>query len=80
MTDKALHDPDRHAALQDYLKRLAGAQVWAYQHLDSYSHTLAKIIGFPEDAARLQFERRRLSTPRPSPSSRTPPTSTTPMG
>ena len=60
VTDKALHDSDRRAALQDYLKRLAGAQVWAYQHLDSYSHTLAKIIGFPEDAARRQFERRQL--------------------
>ncbi|MFF7065864.1 aliphatic sulfonate ABC transporter substrate-binding protein [Pseudomonas sp. NPDC008258] len=59
-TDKALDDPARHAALQDYLARLAGAQVWAYQHLDSYSKTLATIIGFPQDAARLQFERRQL--------------------
>jgi sulfonate transport system substrate-binding protein len=59
-TDKALEDPARRAALQDYLKRLASAQVWAYQHLDSYSSTLAKIIGFPQDAARLQFERRKL--------------------
>lgn len=59
-TDKALDDPARHAALQDYLARLAGAQVWAYQHLDSYSKTLAAIIGFPEGAARLQFERRQL--------------------
>jgi len=39
---------------------LAAAQVWAYQHLDSYSQTLAAIIGFPQDAARLQFERRQL--------------------
>lgn len=59
-TDKALADPARHAALQDYLARLAKAQVWAYQNLDSYSRTLAKIIGFPEAAARLQFERREL--------------------
>ena len=42
----------------EHLARLAGAQVWAYQHLDSYSKTLAAIIGFPEEAARLQFERR----------------------
>lgn len=60
-TDKSLDDPARRAALEDYLKRLAGAQVWAYQHLDSYSSTLAKIIGFPKDAARLQFERRKLN-------------------
>ena len=59
-TDSALNDSARRAALQDYLNRLAGAQVWANQHLDSYSKTLASIIGFPEDAARLQFERRQL--------------------
>jgi sulfonate transport system substrate-binding protein len=59
-TDKALADPAHRAALQDYLVRLANAQVWAYQHLDSYSRTLAAIIGFPENAARLQFERRQL--------------------
>lgn len=60
VTDQALQDPARHAALQDYLKRLAGAQVWANRHLDSYSRSLAAIIGFPEEAARLQFERRKL--------------------
>lgn len=59
-TDQALGDAARRAALQDYLKRLAGAQRWANQHLDSYSKTLAAIIGFPQDAARLQFERRQL--------------------
>ena len=59
-TDKALADPAHRAALQDYLARLAKAQVWAYQNLDSYSRTLAAIIGFPENAARLQFERRQL--------------------
>jgi sulfonate transport system substrate-binding protein len=35
-TDKALEEPARRAALQDYLNRLAGAQVWANQHLDTY--------------------------------------------
>ncbi|MCV4285017.1 ABC transporter substrate-binding protein [Pseudomonas capsici] len=59
-TDKALADPARREALQDYLVRLADAQVWAYQNLDSYSKTLAQIIGFPQEAARLQFERRKL--------------------
>ncbi|GLU35935.1 ABC transporter substrate-binding protein [Pseudomonas sp. NBRC 100443] len=59
-TDSALADPAKRAALQDYLQRLAGAQRWAYAHLDEYSRSLAKIIGFPEDAARLQFERRQL--------------------
>jgi sulfonate transport system substrate-binding protein len=59
-TDKALGNAAHRAALQDYLARLAKAQVWAYQHLDSYSRTLAGIIGFPENAARLQFERRQM--------------------
>lgn len=59
-TEQALSEPARQAALQDYLNRLAEAQVWANQHLDSYSKTLAAIIGFPQDAARLQFERRHL--------------------
>nr|WP_314491067.1 ABC transporter substrate-binding protein [uncultured Pseudomonas sp.] len=59
-TDQALADPARREALQDYLNRLAGAQAWANKNLDSYSKTLAAIIGFPENAARLQFERRQL--------------------
>lgn len=46
--------------MQDYLQRLNGAQQWAYTHLDSYARTLARIIGFPEDAARLSFARREL--------------------
>ena len=59
-TDKALADPARRDALQDYLTRLAQAQDWANHNLDSYSKTLAQIIGFPVEAARLQFERRQL--------------------
>ncbi|WP_110970441.1 ABC transporter substrate-binding protein [Pseudomonas huaxiensis] len=59
-TDKALADPARRDALQDYLTRLAKAQDWANHNLDSYSKTLAQIIGFPVEAARLQFERRQL--------------------
>lgn len=59
-TDKALADPARRQALQDYLTRLAKAQDWANRNLDSYSKTLAQIIGFPVEAARLQFERRQL--------------------
>lgn len=58
-TDTALADNAKRAALQDYISRAAKAQVWAYDNLDSYSRTLAKIISFPENAARLQFERRK---------------------
>ena len=31
----------------------------SYQHVADYSATLARIIGIPPEAARLQFERRR---------------------
>ncbi|MFF7709991.1 aliphatic sulfonate ABC transporter substrate-binding protein [Pseudomonas sp. NPDC007930] len=58
-TDKALADPALRAALQDYVNRVTEAQRWGYQHLDSYSQTLAGIIGFPVPVARLQFERRQ---------------------
>ncbi|MBD1589885.1 ABC transporter substrate-binding protein [Pseudomonas typographi] len=57
-TDQALADPARHAALQDYVNRITLAQRWAYRNLDSYSKSLAAIIGFPPEVARLQFERR----------------------
>lgn len=57
-TATALADPARREALQDYLRRLNGAQQWAYDHVDDYAKSLAQIIGFPEPAARLSFARR----------------------
>ncbi len=39
-TDSALNDPQKRAALQDYLQRTAGAERWAYANLDSYGKTL----------------------------------------
>lgn len=59
-TDATLADPARRRALQDYLDRLAASQIWAYDHLDGYSRHLARIMGFPENVARLQFARRHL--------------------
>ncbi len=41
-TDSALNDPQKRAALQDYLQRLAGAERWAYANLDSYGKTLGR--------------------------------------
>lgn len=57
-TDSALADSEKKAAIADYLTRLNAAQIWANRHPDVYGKTLAKIIGFPEDVARLSFERR----------------------
>jgi len=45
--------------LQDYLQRIVRAQRWSYRNVDAYSATLARIIGVPPEAARLQFERRQ---------------------
>ena len=58
-TDDTLKDPQKRAALQDYLNRLAGAERWAYANLDSYGKTLGEIIRFPADIARAQFANRQ---------------------
>ncbi|MDP9899859.1 ABC transporter substrate-binding protein [Variovorax ginsengisoli] len=49
----------KRAVLQDYLQRIVRAQVWSYRNVDAYSAALARIIGIPPEAARLQFERRQ---------------------
>ncbi len=56
-TDNALRD--KRAALKDIHQRLVRAQTWATQHPAEFSASLARIIGIPADAARLQFERRQ---------------------
>ena len=58
-TDAALNDAGKRAALQDYVNRLAAADRWANSHVDEYSTTLAKIIGFPKEAAAKAFSRRQ---------------------
>lgn len=45
--------------LQDFLQRVVKAQVWSYCNADAFSATLARIIGIPAEAAKLQFERRQ---------------------
>ena len=45
--------------LQDFLLRVVRAQDWSNRNVDTYSATLARIIGIPPEAARLQFERRQ---------------------
>jgi len=56
-TDAAL--ASKRAVLADFLQRVVRAQEWSYQHVPEFSATLARIIGIPPEAARLQFERRR---------------------
>jgi len=45
--------------LQDFLLRVVRAQQWSYRNVDAFSATLARIIGIPPEAAKLQFERRQ---------------------
>ncbi|HZF85325.1 MAG TPA: ABC transporter substrate-binding protein [Burkholderiaceae bacterium] len=45
--------------LQDFLQRVVRAQAWSCRNVDAFSATLARIIGIPPEAAKLQFERRQ---------------------
>ena len=56
-TDAAI--ASKRAVLQDYLQRVARAQQLSYRNVDGYSAALARIIGIPTEAAKLQFERRQ---------------------
>ncbi|CAN0626503.1 sulfonate transport system substrate-binding protein [Burkholderia multivorans] len=56
-TDAAI--ASKRDVLRDFLQRVVRAQAWSYQHVDAFSATLARIVGIPQPAARLQFERRR---------------------
>lgn len=58
-TDNALKDAAKRKALQSYINLLAQAEQLAYANIDGYSVTLAKIIGFPQDAVKLSFSRRK---------------------
>ncbi|MDB5757444.1 MAG: ABC-type nitrate/sulfonate/bicarbonate transport system, periplasmic component [Burkholderia sp.] len=55
-TESAL--ADKRDVLRDFLQRVVRAQSWSYRNVTDFSATLARIIGIPPEAARLQFERR----------------------
>lgn len=55
-TESALRD--KRNILLDFKQRVARAQLWSYKHPAEFGAALAKIIGIPPEAARLQFERR----------------------
>ncbi|MGJ7546000.1 ABC transporter substrate-binding protein [Variovorax sp. LT1R16] len=56
-TDSAI--ATKRPVLQDFLQRVVKAQHWSYNNVDAYSAALARIIGIPPEAAKLQFERRQ---------------------
>ncbi len=55
-TDDALKA--KRPVLRDFQQRVERAQLWSYQHSAEFGAALARIIGIPTDAAKLQFERR----------------------
>ena len=55
-TDAALKDKPE--ALRDFKARVERAQVWSYRNAQRFGESLARIIGIPQEAAQLQFERR----------------------
>ncbi|WP_394792507.1 ABC transporter substrate-binding protein [Rhodoferax sp.] len=56
-TDAALKD--KRELLKDFHQRAVRSQLWASQHSSEFGASLARIIGIPAEAARLQFERRQ---------------------
>jgi sulfonate transport system substrate-binding protein len=56
-TDNAL--AGKREVLRDFLQRVVRAQNWSNRNVADFSAALARIIGIPPEAARLQFERRR---------------------
>jgi sulfonate transport system substrate-binding protein len=60
----ALKDKATSAALKDYLKRLANAQVWSNTHRDEWAKVWAKETGLADDVTRRAVDRR---TAKPTP-------------
>lgn len=56
-TDAAI--ASKRVVLQDFLLRVVRAQDWSNRNVDTYSAALARIIGIPPEAAKLQFARRQ---------------------
>ncbi len=45
--DDALANPEKRAALQDFVARLANARRWGLGHIDDYAKTWSAIVGLP---------------------------------
>lgn len=56
-TDAALSDPDKSAAIVDFLQRVGRAQAWAGEHQDEWIPQYAAVLGVPEELAKLLVER-----------------------
>ncbi len=51
---------DKHAALEDYVRRHARARLWVLDHADEYATAWAALMNLPAAAAKLWFERAQV--------------------
>jgi sulfonate transport system substrate-binding protein len=61
-SDRAIADKAKAAALKDFVARNARARLWAQKNATSYSKTIARLVGIPEDVA-LSKQRREGFAP-----------------
>lgn len=59
-SNEALEDPATTAALQDYVGRIAKAQVWSRTHQEEWAKAWAAETGLPEDVTRAAVGKRRI--------------------
>jgi sulfonate transport system substrate-binding protein len=58
--DDALADPDKRAALQDFVARLAKARRWGLGHLEDYAKAWSGIVGLPPEVGEKVYARARI--------------------
>ncbi|MBA2952986.1 aliphatic sulfonate ABC transporter substrate-binding protein [Nocardioides sp. MAH-18] len=59
-SNEALEDPATTAALQDYVGRIAQAQVWSQTHQEEWAKTWAEETGLPEEVTLAAVQKRRI--------------------
>ncbi len=58
--DDALANPDKRAALQDFVARLANARRWGLGHPDDYAKTWSAIVGLPIEVGEKFYTRAKI--------------------
>ncbi|WP_122902264.1 ABC transporter substrate-binding protein [Acinetobacter sp. B51(2017)] len=60
-TEKALSNPEKRRAIQDFVYRLEQSQTWVNANYQSFGQELARITGIPEEPATLAFKRKNAT-------------------
>jgi sulfonate transport system substrate-binding protein len=58
--DDAIADPEKRAALEDFVTRLAKARRWGLNHLDDYAKTWSGIVGLPTEVGEKFYARAKI--------------------